>query len=419
MVLILVSCGQIAPLGRNSKSPSYWSYRTRPIDDYSFNMPTDEISNGFKVAMLLPLSGKASSVGQGLQNAAMMALEDTKNSHLEVRFYDTKSSPEGALSALDEALKNHTQMILGPLLSEEVSAISDKAGSYGVPVISFSTSPQVLKKGVYTLGLLASEQIRSIISYAAEKGRKQIAVVVPDSSAGLNIAREAVYAAANQHIAVTTIAFYEPSTLEFSNLVQEINKAGNFDTVLIAETGSRLKAIAGTFGYYDVAYPDVLFIGTSVWENTNLTKETTLYNAVYPTISRVHMDYFNQKYKDLFGQKPNSLYAYAYDGVALASALSSKGEDNLYQYILDPDGYIGINGSFRLFEDGTNEHNLDIVEVASGEIKTVRHAPTRFETSRTQLYSTPSVYPQIIGKNQDVVYSQIFQKNESLYFDLW
>ena len=50
----------------------------------------------------------------------------------------------------------------------------------------------------------------------------------------------------------------------------------NFDTLLIAETGNRLKAISGTFGYYDVAYPDVLFIGTSVWSNTNLNKETTL-----------------------------------------------------------------------------------------------------------------------------------------------
>ena len=230
-----------------------------------------------------------------------MALEDTNNPNMQVRFYDTKSSSEGASNAFSDALNNDAQIVFGPLMSEEVSAISYHAKSKGIPVISFSTSANVLGNGIYTLGLLTDEQIKRIVSYIAKQNRSKIAMVVPDSPVGLNLAKTAVQTAANNGISVTKIGFYEPSTLEFSDLVQKMIENQNFDTVLIAETGNRLKAISATFGYFDIAYPDVLFAGTSIWENTNLSKETTLYKAVYPTISRVHNEYFEKKYKDLFG----------------------------------------------------------------------------------------------------------------------
>lgn len=376
--------------------------------------------DSFKVAMLLPLSGKASTFGSGMQNAAMMALEDTRNNKLQVRFYDTKSSAQGAVAALETAINNNAELILGPLMFEEVSAVSSMAQNKHLPLISFSTSPQVLGGGVYTLGLLSDEQIRRIISYAAHQGRQKIALVVPDTDAGLNIAKSVYYAANENGMILTKIGFFEPSTLEFSSLVQQMSTTKDFDTILIAETGNRLKAIAGTFGYYDVSYPGVLFIGTSVWENTNLTKETTLYNGVYPVISRVHQDYFNKKYKDLFGETPNPLYAYAYDGVALSSALSTKRDGNLYTAIEDPDGYIGINGVFRLFADGTNEHALDVVEISSGALKVVDSAPKSFGLRPLKTNYISDFRPEIYGKDAGLVYERLFnQPTSSSYFTIF
>ena len=376
--------------------------------------------DSFKVAMLLPLSGKASTFGNGLQNAAMMALEDTKNPKLQVRFYDTKSSSQGAAAALETALNNNAELILGPLMFEEVMAVSPLAQSRRVPLISFSTSPQVLGSGVYTLGLLSDEQINRIISYAVKSGRKRIALVVPDSDAGLNVAKSVYDAAAENALELVKIGFFEPTSLEFSELVQQMIKSKDFDVVLIADTGNRLKAIAGTFGYYDVAYPQVLFIGTSVWENTNLTKETTLFNAVYPVLSRVHQEYFNNKYKELFGETPNTLYSYAYDGVALASALSADRGGNLYTAIENEDGYIGINGMFRLFSDGTNEHNLDVVEVSSSGLKTVDSAPSRFGARRFKNNYGFQMQPEVYGKNPEIVYRKLLPvQSAPSYFNMF
>lgn len=421
---------------------------------YSYNI--QDMENNFKTAMLLPLSGKASSYGQGLKNAAMMAIEDADNANLIVQFYDTHSSPSGAQEAARRAISDGNRLILGPLMSEEAAAVSVIARRNDVPVISFSTAPSVLQEGVYTLGLLGNEQIERIITYAAAKNRLRIAVLTPDTTAGLNMAKAAVFSAQKQGARVVRIGFYPADTLDFSAIVKSLTdydirsedakkkkqeltilaKAGDraasrelnklktvyssgevdFDAVLIMDSGNRLKSAASMFGYYDVSYPDVLFMGTSMWENTALAKETTLYHGVYPTLSRVHNDYFNKKYEDLFGQIPNSLYSFAYDGVALASSLSKKDPDDITQNITDSDGFIGINGTFRILENGKNQHSLDIVEITADGLKIVDKAPKKlpFVLERENFFyaEDPTSYPMIFGKDRESVLRYIYNSRE-------
>lgn len=117
------------------------------------------------------------------------------------------------------------------------------------------------------------------------------------------------------------------------------------------------------FGYYDVFSPQVKFLGTSVWENTRLNRESTLIGSWYPAMSRTHNAYFNKKYHALFNEYPQSLYAFAYDAVALASALARNNPADIDAAITTGDGFVGISGMFRILPDGKNEHSLDIIEV--------------------------------------------------------
>lgn len=446
LILSVCACGNIG--GQNQISMRGGVRDNLPPAAGTIYPFTEEDS--FKAAMLLPLSGKSAAYGRGLKNAALMAVDDADNPHLSIRFYDTRSSRQGAEQAVRQALDDNPRLILGPLTSSEVSAISSRARSENVPVISFSTSPKVLEEGIYTLGLLGDEQIERVISYAAGKGRNRIAVLVPDTPAGINMAKAAYQSAPGFGAAVVKIGFYPPETLDFSEIVKsmtdyadrsaeiaqkknrlkELAKKGDaaaarelkklktvyttgevdFDAVLIPETGSRLKSAASMFSYYDVAYPQVLFLGTSVWENTNLTKETTLYHGVYPVISRTHNNYFTGKYQDLFEEKPNQLYSFAYDAVALASALSKENPQNLSENITDSRGYTGINGTFRIFPDGTNRHSLDIVEVTAGGPKVVSPAAKSFDNAVTAVSVSDTGYvgtPRIFGKDSAVVMSKL------------
>ena len=147
--------------------------------------------DGFKAAMLLPLSGKAAKQGEGLQNATILAFNELKDNNVVLEFFDTKSTPEGALLAARGAISQDAKIIIGPLMSEEVEEISYTAKSDRVPVVSFSTSPKVLQKGIYSLGLLGSEQIKTIVRFAADKGRQEFAIIVPDNHYGMSLAKSA------------------------------------------------------------------------------------------------------------------------------------------------------------------------------------------------------------------------------------
>ena len=103
--------------------------------------------NTLNVGVLLPLTGKASDIGLGMQNAMFMALDDLQNNRMVLKFYDTKSSEEGAAVAADRALEDGVNLILGPLMSSEVSGVAPLALSADVPVVSFTTQKFLVFKG--------------------------------------------------------------------------------------------------------------------------------------------------------------------------------------------------------------------------------------------------------------------------------
>lgn len=423
--------------------------------------------SNFRVGVLLPLTGDAARYGNGLKNATMLALEDVKNPNLILQYYDTKSSTEGARTAVQNALNQNVQMIIGPLKSSSVRAISDETTRKNIPVIAFSTTEDVLQPSVYTLGLLVDEQVNRIISYAVKKGRSRLALLVPDNATGIAVAKAAVKAAKKNSIVVTRIAFYPPNTSDFSNILSEMTDyntrharmeklkaslkakadAGDaesakalrrvsthdtlgeidFDMVLIPEKGAQLKSAVAMFGYYDVFAPDVKFLGTSLWENSKLNNESTIVGSWYPAISRSHSNYFVNKYSYVFGERPQALYALGYDAVALANAIARQGGNNPTTVITNPDGYVGINGMFRLFENGRNQHSMDIVEVKKTGDVVIDQAPSRFDAADVSAFTEEvdisETYraPLIFGKDKTLAESLIYghklnlENQEDLY----
>lgn len=179
-------------------------------------------SDSFRVAMLLPLSGKVSDTGQNMKNAAMMAIGDLNNNNLVVQFYDTKGTTSGARIAVENAVNAKSDLIVGPLLGEEVSAITEPAKSADIPVISFSTAPNVLQDSVYTMGLLNEEQIERIIRYAVSQGRMKLAIMLPDSQSGINMLKAAINAAQLHGASIVKVGFYAPNSMDFTNLAAQI-----------------------------------------------------------------------------------------------------------------------------------------------------------------------------------------------------
>ena len=347
------------------------------IIDYDAISKSMVAENPLNVAVLLPLTGKASSIGLGMQNAMFMALDDLQNNQMVLKFYDTDSTENGAALAAERAVREGANLLLGPLMGDEVEGVSSIALSADIPVVSFTTSPQVLQKGIYSIGLLTGEQVDRAIAYAVSQGRLKLLLLVPDNNNGLNIVKSALMSSVAKDISLVKVGFYSPESMDFSALVKEMSSSADFDTVMIADSGNRLKSMVSMFAYNDIMYPDVLFLGTSAWDNTNLSKETILYHGVYPMVSKSYGTYFADKYKETFGEQPKSIYSFAYDSVLLASGLSTKSQKDLDAALTSKSGFIGVNGFFKILPTGQSYHSLEMLEVTKEGPKIVSKADSR------------------------------------------
>src|SRR3954468_20558021 len=109
-----------------------------------------------KVGLVLPLSaaGNAGQVGQSMRNAAELAITEFNNPDLQLLIKDDGGSPQGAQTAVQQALDEGAEIILGPLFAQSVQAASQITRARNIPMIAFSTDSNVATRGVYLLSFL-------------------------------------------------------------------------------------------------------------------------------------------------------------------------------------------------------------------------------------------------------------------------
>lgn len=379
------------------------------IIDYDAINQSMRVENALNVGVLLPLSGKDAAIGQGMQNAMFMAQDDLKNNQLVLKFYDTKSTEDGAREAGYRAISEGAELILGPLMSAEVETVAPIALSADVPVVSFTTSPKVLQRGVYSIGLLSGEQIERAMAYAAAQGKYRMVLLAPNNNGGLSIVKSALSSAKSHNVELKKVGFYNPNTMDFSSIVRDVASPRDYDVVLIADNGNRLKSIASMFAYHDVMYPDVLFMGTAAWDSTNLDKETVLYHGVYPMITKSYGTYFNDKYKNTFSETAKPIYSFAYDSVLLASVLATRSKSALDENITGTSGFIGVNGYFKILPTGQSRHSLEMLEITRDGPKVISPADKRTtdyqEPEMDIRYISYDDLPKFYGKSSTEVLS--------------
>ena len=191
-------------------------------------------------------------------------------------------------------------------------------------------------------------------------------------------------------------------------------KGVNFDALLIPEGGVSLTAATAMFAYQDITYPQVLFLGTSIWEANAALKETSLQQSIYPSLTKIKENTFAYQYYSIFGEKPSSLYTLAYDAVVLADKLSKVRSDTINQEITSPDGFNGLNGRVRFFVDGSNQHSLDIMTIKSQNAYVLESGNNYFDKILEPLdpIDADTIYsvPEIIGKDASLAQVLIYGK---------
>jgi len=370
------------------------------------------------LGLLLPLSGPNASLGQGMLDAAQMALFDIKNGRAALLPRDTHGTPEGAAAAAREALDQGARLLIGPLTAPEVDAVKPVAAEHRVSVLGFSTAVNVAGDGTYVLGLLPSEEVRRVVGFAHQKGAQRFALLAPRTAYGELMAEALKTVAATEQLSVVETVFFDPNSIDLGPSVRElvnydVHKAAldqqrkqlanardpasqealkrldesqdagqaGFDAVLLAAGGHQLQSLAPLLPQYGVDPARVHYLGTGLWDgDPSLASESELEGAWYAVPDPTGRADFEKRFAALYGHPPPRLATLAYDATALAAALTRGPEDADFsaEALTNPNGFVGLDGIFRLRSDGRVERGLAVIEIHRAGNTVVSPEPQSF-----------------------------------------
>ncbi|MBV9548532.1 MAG: penicillin-binding protein activator [Alphaproteobacteria bacterium] len=336
-----------------------------------------------RVGVILPLTSTNAAtraLAQSMLKAAQLALFDGGNANMVLMVDDEGNGGASAAAAAGRLLAQGAEVIVGPLFGPSVSAVAPVARDRGVPVLAFSTEKAVAGRGVYLISFLPENEVDRVVGYAAGKGHKDFAALVPRTAYGelaANAMKDAVAAAGGRIVEVDQ---FTPTTAAAMEPAAKVAKAGA-DAVLVAQGGAVLRGIAATM---TAGGNHVQLLGTGLWDDAGLARETALEGGWYAAPEPNADANFIAKYRAAFGAAPANIASLAYDAVALV-ALLSQGEP-YHRFtraaLMDANGFTGVSGAFRFRADGTSERGLAVLEMERDGPKVIDPAPKTFQQHR-------------------------------------
>lgn len=346
----------------------------------------DAIGTGnVKVALILPLTspnGQPSLVGQSLRNAAALAYAESGSNDLTILVKDDHSSPDGARDAAQAALGNGAEMVIGPLFAPDVREVSRVVRAAGKPMIAFSTDTSTASHGSYLLSFLIESYVDRIVDYAASKGKKSIAALIPDNDYGRVADAAFQQATAKRGMRVLSIEHFTPATRD--EAVKKIAALGDqIDTLFIPEQADAMPALSEALLAHGVSPKRVQVLGTGLWNDTRVLGLPALQGAWFAAPENGGFNAFANRYRAKYNTDPTRIATLSYDAVSLAAALARTQGGQRYSdnVLLNRSGFNGADGVFRFRPDGTNDRGLAVLQINNGRAKTVSPAPRTFPAS--------------------------------------
>jgi ABC-type branched-subunit amino acid transport system substrate-binding protein len=346
-----------------------------------------------KVALLLPISasGSTPAVAKALKQAGELALFDFNNPTVSLVPKDTHGTPEGARAAAQSAIQDGAQLIIGPLFAQEVTAAAPVAREAHVPMIAFSTDEKVAGDGVYLLSFLAGRDVSRIVSFALARGKRNFAVLVPQSPYG-RLAEAAFAKAVTQGGGQATVRAAFP--IDDANamlgpvrqIANAIKSGQQIDAIFIPASKEELPSLAPLLASAELTSARVQFIGTGQWDYPNIGSEKALVGGWYPAPDPKGWSAFTERYSKTYGETPTRIASLAYDAVSLAVSLSQNPPNDRYTpaQLTRGSGFAGVDGLFRLLPDGTSQRGLAVLQVGEYGPQMLEPAPNNFANASTQ-----------------------------------
>ncbi|MEO1493264.1 MAG: penicillin-binding protein activator [Pseudomonadota bacterium] len=350
------------------------------------NTRSIDVNQPVVVAFLAPSTAAnagAANLGRSLVNAARMAAVDAKDPTLQLKFYDTRGEAGAARTAVEQAVADGAQLILGPLFGANTRAIASVAAREQLKVISFSTDSTVAGDPVYLSGFLPEIEAKRISQFARARGLNALGVLHRSDSYG------AVSLAGAQASGVPIVASteYERTTPGITTGVNQFARQARQNgarAVLLADSGQALRLIGSLMTTNGVGQPGTKYLGLGQWDSKITLQEPSLRGGWFPAPDPAALRRFVTKYRQAYGAVPPSLAVLGYDAVQIAAQMLANaratGSSNPFDTaaLTRPQGFRGAVGPVRFNSDGRGERAMAILEVGERNFNVLDPAPAVF-----------------------------------------
>ena len=358
-IVLLAGCqtsGPMRPVGPAETGP-----------DGSVNAPRH------RVAIIIPLSGEDGGVGNSIANAANLALLDSGDRSIRLMTYD---SAGGAAAAAERAIAEGAELILGPLLAEDVRTVTPVARRANVPVVAFSNDSNVAGGGTYIMGATPGQAIDRVVRYSRGRGAVRFGALVPTGLYGQRAAQAMLGSVRSSGGRLTGLETFNRSASAARSAAVMLNGKGEMDAVLIADSG-KIAAIAAT-----ALRPGGRIMGTELWAgDRTLGLTPRLRGALYAAAPDARFTQLVGRYKARYGRTPYRLGSLGYDAMLLTVRAAKGwpiGRPFPLRSLADRDGFAGVDGIFRFGRDGVAERSLEVRQVTATGAVTVSPAAAAF-----------------------------------------
>ncbi len=358
--------------------------QTVMVDQKNVQQQTSTLSQGAngKIAILLPLTGAQSAIGQSMLNAAQMALFDINDNGFELLTFDTKGTTNGATESVNQAAAEGAKLIIGPLLADNVRAAGMAAGRYNLQVIGFTTDSSVIGGNVMTLGILPFDQGKRMAQYASKAGLNRVAIITTNNSYARSVISAFEAEATRQNITITDkLALRTQNDSARTVQILKANEA-NYDAIFMPIGDPQLSVITRALAEQNLSPTTKPWLGAGLWDDAAIRTNPYISGAKYTAPSSNQRNAFERQYKSVYGQSSHRLASLAYDATALSAILLKQNNQTISrQSVMNPNGFAGTDGIFRFLSNGAPERGLAIHQIGSGGRTTIiDRAPSSFQS---------------------------------------
>lgn len=333
---------------------------------------------GLKVGVLLPLSGKWTSMGEHLRRAAKKALADHPTVPIQLLIADSGDTAETSRKGILELVAQQVDVVVGPVFYPTVQPAVEVAVAQHIPIITLNPQRESdpATPGVFSNAFQPEQQAKIMARYAVlEKKYARIAILAPDSEYGRSVAKTFGDEVQSLGGAITRTQHFPQDTADFSAWLKPMGT--QYDALFLPAPAKQVRLIAPQSALFRAGKAPLALLGTSLWNSPELLSEGTEYmeGAIFCDIDAAAKEPFRQSFRQTWEEDPSPLATLTYDGVSVvAQVLKEQQQGGIawQETLTRKPAFQGAIGPLRFLPNGQSRRVYHLFQVEKGQIRALQ-----------------------------------------------